>query len=101
MMSLTSSQVDSKLPCLFLASTSNIRSLTVAILREYFFSWRPYTLILARLYEVHGVKRRYIVVECHRVNEEMLLTCPLAQMKLLKTPEFERYTFIIGTSPSI
>ncbi len=30
------------------------------VLREYFHSWRPYKLILARLREVHGLDRRFL-----------------------------------------
>ena len=26
---------------------------------RYFYSWRPYKLIVKRLEEVHGIKRRY------------------------------------------
>ena len=34
---------------------------------DYFFSWRSYKLILARLNEVHGLKRRYtpVWIECN------------------------------------
>ena len=33
---------------------------TLGILMEYFYSWRPYSLILARLKDVHGMKRRCV-----------------------------------------
>lgn len=34
----------------------------IGLLREYFFSWRPYKLVLVRLQEVHGITRRFVLV---------------------------------------
>lgn len=31
----------------------------LALLVKYFYSWRPYKLIVARLKEVHGFNRRF------------------------------------------
>ena len=33
----------------------------IGLLREYFFSWRPYTLVLVRLQEVHGITTRFVI----------------------------------------
>ena len=33
-------------------------TLILGMLRDYFYSWRPYKVILARLQEIHGIRRR-------------------------------------------
>ena len=48
-----------------------LRQFILGILSEYFYSWRPYKLILLRLQIIHGLRRRYVLNTMQRLHFHM------------------------------